>query len=399
MNKKPENPMCTTASVNVLRTLPELETIRREWQSWPGNRDSEMESYLALVRTNQETVRPHVLVVYREGRPDAILVGRIDKGQIRCKLGYFEMGLDARIMRFGNGALRGNPSEENSELLVREVLLSLSLGEADAAHLSFLKRGSDLCRLSTAKPGPLCRDYLRAPLTHFATVLPATPEEFYSGLSSGARWQAKSKQKKLLKAFGGDIRIRCFREPAELETLMQDVEEVARKSYQRGLGVGFSDTPKIREQFRLKAERGWLRAYVLYIADRPCSFWIGDVNQGAFGSDYLAYDAEFEKYSPGMCLILKVIEGFCNETPQGITEIDFATGYAQYKEVLSNRKWEEEDVHIFAPTIKGASLNLVRSFFAMIDQTGKKFLASMNLLQKLKKRWRARARLNAATQS
>ena len=76
---------------------------------------------------------------------------------------------------------------------------------------------------------------------------------------------------------------------------------------------------------------------MLYIADRPCSFWIGDVNQGTFGSDYLAYDAEFEKYSPGMCLILKVIEGFCDENPQGITEVDFATGYAQYKEVLSNR--------------------------------------------------------------
>ncbi|MGA8491161.1 MAG: GNAT family N-acetyltransferase [Terriglobales bacterium] len=391
--------MRTTASVNVLRTLPELEAIRREWQSWPGNRDSEMESYLTLVRTNPETLRPHVLAVYREGRPDAILVGRIDKGRIRCRLGYFEMGLGARVVRFGNGALRGNPSEENCELLVKEILLSLSLGEADAAHLSFLRKGSDLCRLSTTKPGPLFRDYLRTPLTHFTSALPTTPEEFYSGLSSGARWQAKSKQKKLLKAFGGNIRIRCFREPAEVETLIQDVERVAKKSYQRGLGVGFIDSPKMREQLRLKAERGWLRGYVLYLADRPCSFWIGDINQGAFGSDYLAYDAEFEKYSPGMCLILKVIEGFCDENPRTITEVDFATGYAQYKEVLSNRKWEEEDVHIFAPTIKGVSLNLVRSFFAVIDQAGKKLLASTNLLQKFKKRWRARARLSAAAQS
>ena len=389
----------TIASVKVLRTLPELEKIRHEWQSWPGNRDSEMESYLTLVGTNPGTVCPHVLVVYREGKPDAILVGRIDKGQIRCRAGYFEMGLGARIMRFGNGALRGNPSEESCELLVKEILFSLSMGEADAAHLSFLRRGSDLCRLSATKPGPLCRDYLRTPLIHFATALPGGPEEFYRGLSSGARWQAKSKQKKLLKAFGENIRIRCFREPAELENLIQDVEEVARKSYQRGLGVGFIDSPKVREQFRLKAQRGWLRAYVLYISDRPCSFWIGDVNQGTFGSDYLAYDAEFERYSPGMCLILKVIEGFCDESPQGINAVDFATGYAQYKEVLSNRKWEEEDVHIFAPTIKGVGLNLVRSFFVVIDQSGKKLLASTNLLQKLKKRWRARARLNAATQS
>ena len=130
--------------VRVLKTVPELEEVRAVWQSWGGNRDSEMESYLTLVRTNPETLRPHVVVVYRQGRPDSILVGRIDKGQIRCKLGYFEMGFGARIVRFGNGALRGNPSEENCELLVKEILLSLSLGEADAAHLSYLRKGQTL---------------------------------------------------------------------------------------------------------------------------------------------------------------------------------------------------------------------------------------------------------------
>ena len=390
-----ERPVC----VRVLRTLPELEDIRQVWESWPGNRDSEMESYSTYVRTNPASLCPYVLVVYREGTPDAILVGRIDKGKIRYRLGYLGIGFGARIMCFVNGALRGNPSKENCELLMDEITRSLSVGEADAAYLSFLRKGSDLCRLSATKPGFLCRDYLRTPLTHFATTLPSTPEEFYRGLSSGARWQAKSKQKKLLKEFGGNVRIRCFREPAELEDLIQGVEQVAKKSYQRGLGVGFIDSPKTREQLRLKAERGWLRAYVLYVMDRPCAFWMGDVNQATFGSDYLAYDPEFEKYSPGMCLILKIIEGFCDGNRDGIKEVDFATGHAQYKEVLSNRKWEEENVHIFAPTIKGISLNLVRSSFAAADQTVKKLLASTNLLQMIKKRWRARVRLREAAQT
>ena len=390
--------MLSEVSVKVIRAVSELEQIRREWGIWPGNRDSEMESYLTFLRLNPGTVRPHVLVVYRGGRPDAILVGRIDKGKISCKLGYLGMGFGARIMCFVYGALRGNPSAENCELLVSEILRSLSLGEADAAYLNFLRRGSDLCRLGTKKPSLLCRDYLRLTQKHFAAALPATVEEFYRGLSSGSRWQAKSKQKKLLKDFGGDVRIRCFRDVADVENLIQDVERIAEKSYQRGLGVGFIDSPKTREHLRLKAERGWLRAYILYVADRPCAFWMGDVNQATFGSDYLAYDAEFEKYSPGMCLIVKVLEGFCDGNREGVTGVDFATGHAQYKEVLSNRKWEEESVYIFAPTIKGISLNLVRSFVSGIDLAVKKVLASTNLLQRIKKRWRARARPNEATQ-
>lgn len=180
--------------------------------------------------------------------------------------------------------------------------------------------------------------------------------------------------------------------------MITDVEPVARTSYQRGLGVGFIDSPATREQLRLKAEKGWLRAYVLYVADRPCAFWIGDINQATFGSDYTAYDAKLEMYSPGMCLILKIIEGFCDGNREGVTEVDFGTGFAQWKEVLSNRKWEEENVHIFAPTAKGISLNLVRSFIAGVDQAVKKLLASANLLQVIKKRWRARVRLSAAAQ-
>ena len=390
--------MDSEAFVKVLRAIPELEEIREDWQSWPGNRDSEMETYLKFVRSNPETVRPHVLVVYREGRPNAILVGRIDQGKIRCRLGYLGMDFGARIMCFVNGALRGNPSAENCELLVSEIIRSLSLGEADAAYLSFLRRGSDLCRLSTKKPSLLCRDYVRVTLKHFAVALPATVEEFYRGLSYNTRGKAKSKQKKLLKNFGGAVKVRCFREPAELENLITDVEPVARTSYQRGLGVGFIDSPATREQLRLKAEKGWLRAYVLYVADRPCAFWIGDINQATFGSDYTAYDAKLEMYSPGMCLILKIIEGFCDGNREGVTEVDFGTGFAQWKEVLSNRKWEEENVHIFAPTAKGISLNLVRSFIAGVDQAVKKLLASANLLQVIKKRWRARVRLSAAAQ-
>jgi hypothetical protein len=375
--------------IRVVTSVSEIEEIRGFWASSTGNRDSEIYTYLTFLKSHPETVRPHVLAVYRGGFLDAILVGRIDQTRLNCAFGYMRMGLPAKIMYFVYGALRGNASRDNCELLLDEILKSLSRHEADAAYLNYLRDDSELCKLARAKSKWLCRDYVLLHKDHYATDLPDSVEKFYAGLSSGSRWQAKNKQKKLLKEFGDDVVVRCFCEVAELEDLIRDVEQVSKNSYQRGLGFGFVDTPQTREQLRLKAEHGWLRAYILYVASRPWAYWIADINKETFGSDYLAYDAEFGKYSPGMVLILKVIEMLCAGNLEEITRIDFATGHAQYKEVLSNQQWHETSIYIFAPSIRGIGLNLTRNVVGGFDKAIKKALADTELLKKVKKRWRA----------
>jgi hypothetical protein len=318
--------MISKTSVRVLRTIPELEAIRDAWESWPGNRDSEMDTYLACLRSIPATVRPHVVVVERDGKPEAILVGRIDVSHISCHLGYLRLNLSAKILCFVYGALRGSPSRENCELIVNSVLKSLSDGEADVAYMNFLREDSELCRLAKRAPGALTRDYLRVTQQHYAAALPASVDEFYRGLSSKVRKNQKRQAKKLVDHFSGNVTVRCFREVAEVGELIKDVGSVASKSYQRGLGVGFFDSAHTREQLRLKAERGWLRGYVLYLADRPCAFWVGDLNGNTFGSDYVGYDPEFASHSPGMYLVVRVIEGFCDGHREGVTDVDFGTG-------------------------------------------------------------------------
>jgi hypothetical protein len=384
--------MPTAASVKVLRTLPEFEGIRHEWESWPGNRDSEINTYLACLRSNPATVRPHVVVVEREGRPDAILVGRIDLSHISCHLGYLRLNLPAKILCFVYGALRGNPSKENCDLIVSSVLQSLSDREADVAYMNFLREESELCRLAKERPSALSRDYLHVTQQHYAAALPPSVDEFYRGLSPKVRKNQKRQAKKLVEHFAGNVTVRCFRTVAEIEDLVAEVGRVASRSYQRGLGVGFVDSAHTREQLRLKAAKGWLQGYVLYLAERPCAFWIGDINGNTFGSDYVGYDAEFASHSPGMYLVMRVIEGFCDERHERVTEVDFGTGHAQYKQVLSNHEWREMSVYIFAPTFKGISINIVRSFIVGTDQIIKKILARTNLLQKIKKAWRGRAK-------
>jgi hypothetical protein len=395
----PPTPVNRETHVRVLREFAELEEIREAWESWPGNRDSEIESYLFFTRSNPGTVRPHVLVVYRGGVPDAILVGRIDRGKLTCRLGYLRISPRAQTLCFVYGALRGNASRENCDLMLTEVLRSLSQREADVAYMNFQREGTDLRALALEKPGVLTRDHVPLTQSHFAATLPSTVEDFYKSLSSKVRKNQRWQAKKLLSHFSGAVRIHCYREVADLGKMIQEVEQVAKKSYQRGLGVGFRDTPETREGLRLKAEKGWLRGYVLYFGDRPSAFWLGDVNEGTFGSDCIGYDAEFASHSPGMYLVMKVIEGFCDGNRDGVTGIDFGPGKAQYKEVLSNQTWRETSMYIFAPSLKGVSLNVVRSTIEGLDQGIKKVLAQTNLLQKIKKRWRNHIRLKEVAQS
>jgi hypothetical protein len=384
--------METPGCVKVLRTSPELEELRNVWESWPGNRDSEMRSYLEFLRLSPRTERPHVLVVYRGGRPDAILVGRIDLGHISCRLGYLGLNLPAKILCFVYGALRGNASKENCDLIVSSILRSLSDREADAAYMNFLRHDSPLCQLSMQKPGLLSRDYLRATQPHFAATLPTSADEFYKGLSKSVRGNLKEKQKKLIKDFSGNVKIRCFREVGELDGLFHDAEQIAAKSYQRGLGVGFVDNPTTRNQLRQLAERGYLRSYVLYVVGKPCAFMIGDVNEGTYGSNYTGYDEALAKYSPGMYLMAKAIEEFCEDSADRVRGVDLGPGYSFHKQALCNEKWMETAVYIFAPTMRGFCFNVVRSLIGTMDQTIKKALERTNLLQKIKKVWRSRSK-------
>jgi len=75
-------------TVRVCRTVADIEEIRPFWASWKGYRDSDIDFYLEFIRTRQEVLRPHVIVLSRDGRPDALLIGRLEKTRIDSKIGY-----------------------------------------------------------------------------------------------------------------------------------------------------------------------------------------------------------------------------------------------------------------------------------------------------------------------
>jgi hypothetical protein len=396
---KHEDP--SKVEIRIARTLAEVECLRPAWTSWEGHRDSEIDFVLMIMASCPEVLRPHVIAIYRNGEPDAILIGRLEKKRIPLKIGYTALfGPWARCLTFVYGALRGNASAENSEVVVREVVRCLKNDEADMALLEFIPVDKPLYQKALSVPGVLSRDSHPITQLHDLMEMPDSIDKVYQRMSSERRLELRRKIKKLQAHPEGEMKIVLYREVSELDRLFCDAEQVAKKTYQRGLGAGFSDSPQVRDRLGLAARKGWLRGYLLYIGARPVAFWIGMLCGESFVGEFMGYDPEFRKFAPGMALMMKVLEGFCTgANGDDVKNLDFGIGHAEYKAVLSTQTWTEAAVHIFALTFKGFILKSCQTVTRVVDLSARKILTTTDYFPGLKRWWRDRLAKQKASSS
>ena len=115
----------------------------------PKGEDIDM--FSEVVSSHPNTVKSHVIVAYRDGHPDAILVGGIDMATLPLRVGYFRLrGPRVRLLTFVIGAQRGNSSTEVTEILLRETLESVRRRDADLCRLESLRVDTALYRLASS---------------------------------------------------------------------------------------------------------------------------------------------------------------------------------------------------------------------------------------------------------
>lgn len=372
--------------MRTFRDFAQIEKLRPVWANWPCHRDSDIDVYLNL-RRYRSKVRPYVVLVLRDGNPDAMMVGQIECADLPFKTGYFKFFLkNVDVLTIESGGFMGNQTADNNELLLGEIAQSLHRGDADLAVLNFVQVGSSVyCSAKKRFGGIFARDFFPEIRSHWAMAGPRNAEEIYAAFSKDHRRKFRNQAKKLLAHYSGDVSISRYTKVEEVKSLAEDAEEVARKSYQRGLGVGFENNDQIRELLRVEAQNGWLRGYVLKIKARPAAFWIGALYKGKFYSDFLSFDSEYAKHSPGTFVLTHGMEDLLGDN---VTEIDFGPGEGFYKERFGTRRWDEAIIYTFAPSFIGLKLKLLRTLSTSVNRMAKKTLEGTGLLPKLKKRWR-----------
>jgi hypothetical protein len=372
--------------VKVFRSLDELEQIRNNWNSWNQHPNADFDFFSRIVRSRSEILRPHVIVLYRSGSPEAILVGRIDVTYLDIRVGYKSLyRAPVRQLTLIHGGALGNLSAENCEVLTLEVMNSFQREEAHIAFFNRIRTDFPLYLAAKRTPRFFGRDHFQTPILHWSMKLPASVEELNHKIPGDTRREVRRRTKSLNADYAGNVRIECFSQQSDLDCVFRDVEEVAKKTYQRGLGVGFSNDPERRQQFDLEARKGWLRTYILYVGDKPCAFWIGTLYAGVLHSGDVGYDPAFKKYAPGTLLLMRILEDLCGK---GVKEMDFGLGDADWKQRFGNRTWHEASVYLFAPNLKVVGLYLLWESATLINEIARRGLVKTRLVPRIKAIWR-----------
>jgi CelD/BcsL family acetyltransferase involved in cellulose biosynthesis len=370
----------TTPAVprRLARSTDELEAVRDAWSAftWPRV-DADLDFLAALVDCSPEAVRPHVAAL-----GDAMVVGRIEETRLEARIGYRTvLKPSVRMLTVAHGGLAGVAA-------VDEILRALREGEADVALLPSLRADSALYEAARSRPPRRSRDRAVTVRTHRRLELPETFDEFVQSRSKSTRQSITRYTKKLERELGDRLSFRVYSRPEELDELFEAVEPVAAQTYQGGLGVALRDDERNRRLVALGLERGWFRNWVLSLDGRPVAFWPGWIYDRTFYIGTPGYKPELSDYRPGQYVLMHVFADLCAD-PE-VDRCDFGPGDSEYKRRFSNEEWDEADVLVFAPTVKGLRVNAGRTTVALADRGLRAVAGKTGLAEPLKRAWRRR---------
>lgn len=370
--------------VRAVTTPDEIERLRPCWEALNWHPNVQIDFFCEINKLWKNLASPHILVLERDGKPQGLLVGRITTQAFKCNLGYKSVSLgQVRQLTILYGGVLGCDDLSCAQLMIGELNRMLENREVDAVFFNLLDTASHLFRIATRNPGFFVRDHLVTPQLHWKVGLPATLTGFLQRLNKKHRYWLKRLEKQLDKEFPGRVSFRSLTDGHQRKEMMNDVECVARKTYQRRLGVEVNNVA----DDALEEKMRWERVYVIYIANRPCAFWMGRLYKGTFYSDATGYDPEYRKHELGTVVFMRMIDRLCRE---GVETIDFGLGDALYKQRFGDQSWSEAGVRIFSPSRHGVMINLARTSLEGSALCLKFLLDCVHLKQRLKAFWRKR---------
>ena len=378
--------------VSVARTLDELEGLRASWGAVPWGRvDGDLDFYRCVITSRAQIQRPHAILLEEDGRTTAALAGWIEDVPLPSRFGYATVfSPTVRSLTATLGGVVSPIDESSATRLVEAALEVFATREADVIRLPGIRTESPVACALEESVGRVRREFLVDQRTHHQLTLPKTFAEFVGSRSKTTRKNLKHCRNRFERLFGADAALRIFSTPDDLTRIREDLEIVAQKTYHRALGVGFVDSAEERQLLELSLTRGWFRGYVLYVAGDPIAFWTGWAYGDTFYLGTTGYDPAFTEHRVGTYVLSKLIEDLCAE-PNTVA-LDFGPGNAGYKHQFGSETWAEQEVLVFAPTLRAIRINGVRTAIHAADLGAKHLLRSAGWGDKVKTRWRSRLR-------
>ncbi|WP_169570456.1 GNAT family N-acetyltransferase [Nocardioides insulae] len=372
----------------VASSIREVEALRETWAAAGASRvDSDLDYFLTVVSADPTVIRPWVLTVPLPDAAPGLVVSRLVRQRFDLQVGYRTVpGPRARSLVVSFGGVLGTHGPADAETVIRALDGALRAGHADVVVLQKVDVDSDLYRAAMATGRARTR-LARPEVVLHTTELPSSWDELLAARSAKSRRQIRYDDNKVRRVLGERLTLRRLDRPEELHRL-PDVEAVAARSYQSGLGVSLADQPVQRALLAAAAEHGWLRVWMAYVDDRPAAFWWGVVRGGDLLVGSPGFDPEFAQFRLGYYVLRRLLEDSCAD-PE-ITSIDYGPGDADYKARFGTHASSVRDVLLFSPGARGLMLSAALRGQDATVRTAKSLVQRSGRAAEFKRRARAR---------
>jgi hypothetical protein len=382
-------------SVRTLETRTQIEALRSVWERLSWHPNSDLDFYLLINSQQAETTSPLVLVCEQNGTLEALLVGRVQKEAVEIAIGYKTLfRIRVTSLRMITCGRLGSAVPEIERALVSKMQEILVEKNLDLLAFRNIRVGSPI-HAEIIRAAGFIKVHSTTPGLHWRMHLPKVVEDVPKLIDGDARREVRRRTRKLNADNQGQVEFRLFRDVSEVDEMMSSIEQVASVTYQRGLGAGFINDAKTREQLLLAARKQRLRAYLLYVKGKPCSFWMGELYGKTFFSGNMGYDLAYRNYSPGTLVLLWGMEQL---TAEGVEGIDFGLGDAEYKRQFCTEHWEDTTVTLYGQNLRGKTVELTTAAVRVAKKSAESLLQRTNLLGLVKRIWRNRLIQNASAE-
>ena len=383
---------CNNVEVLTYKSVDEIENIRPIWEQLQASEpeatpNADINRYLSTLGSRGDGVRPHILLLSDKGEPKHMVIGRVEKTQLKYNIGYKTIfNLPVRSLTIVYGGILGAPTKELCALVIKELTEALRRKEADALFFNHLKVDSRIYQFARKVPNVLCRGSFAKLEPHWSMSLPENMDLFYAGCSKKHRANLRRYIRKLEREYSDSFKVVTYTREDELNEAVKAAAEISRETYQYALEGGIVGNSEALDMLTTEARHGWLELSVLFLEGQPCAFQHGYQYKRKYFLEQIGFDPKWRRYNVGKILFLKVLENMCND--QQVDQLDFGFGDAEYKRSYGDKCWHESSIHIFAPRLYPLMLNLLRIAFASISLTLKYIVRSKHSTNWIKRHWR-----------
>jgi CelD/BcsL family acetyltransferase involved in cellulose biosynthesis len=226
--------------------------------------------------------------------------------------------------------------------------------------------------------------FVRQRYTRYFTDFEGGFDAWFEGLSSNTRQQLRRKAKKIAAESGGDLDVRSFRAPDEMEAFHDVARRISLRTYQeRLMGSGLPDTPEFITSMVSLAAADQVRAWLLYVAGEPAAYLYCPVVGDTVIYAHVGHDPAFNDLSPGQVLQLEAMHDLFDE--KRYARFDFTEGEGQHKRQFASGGVACVDLLLLRPSLANRLTTVALGGFNRAVALGKRAVNGAGLGKLAKK--------------